>query len=745
MKDQVDKAPKVISPEGHEFEVEEEASKRILVGGLPVIIVDIRERRLTAKEGGYFLITDQEGNIPTENTSGLGFFYQDTRFLSCMQLTVNRHHPILLSSTMERDYMAHIELTNADLEYDGNKRIPQETLNVRRLRVIKDGLHERIRVKNYNPFPIKVSVELSMASDFADIFEVRGLRRKSRGHILRPKKLDDQRVVLAYQGEDDVFRQTMISVSLKPDDMIVEDGRVTLVFNLRIKPYARQLINLTLQPLIGTGEKAMTDFDSAVRDLRRAYEEWGDQCTDIWTDNELFNSVVERGQSDLRALISPTPYGPMIEGGIPWFVAPFGRDSIIASMQTLAINPGLAKTTLRWLGKLQGKKVDPWRDEEPGKIAHEFRRGELAQLGTIPHSPYYGSVDTTALYLMLASEYFKWTNDLELLAELRENIEAGLSWIDKYGDRDGDGFIEYERQSPKGLQNQGWKDSHDAVTHLNGEAAEGPIALIEVQGYAYAALRGLVPIFEAWGDKKRAREVEKKAESLKNRINELYWMEDQGYFAMALDGDKNQVKTVTSNPGHCLWTGAVADDKSEAMVRRLLQPDMFSGWGIRTLSKSSKNYNPMSYHNGTVWPHDNGIIVAGLKRYGFLENAGVVARGLFETATHTAYYRLPELFCGFARRGNNWPVSYPVACSPTAWSAGSMFHILTSLLGLVPDAPNGTLMVNRPSMPKWLDKVRLRNLRLGASKIAVSFVREESVTGFSVIKKEGELRIIMEE
>lgn len=745
MKEKVEKAPKIVSPEGHEFEIEEEASNRILVEGLPVIIVDIKERRLTAKEGGYFLITDQEGNVPLKNTSGLGFFYQDTRFLSCMKLTVNKQHPILLSSTMERDYMAHVELTNADLALENGKRVPQETLNIRRLRVIKDGLHERIRVKNYNPYPIKVSVELTLASDFADIFEVRGLRRKSRGHILRPKMVDEKRLVLAYQGEDETFRQTIVDISTAPSDLVIEDGQVTLIFDLKIKPYARQLFNLTFQPVVGTPGKNPTDFDSAVMELRRSYEDWERQCADIYTDNELFNTVVRRSQGDLRALISPTPYGEIIEGGIPWFVAPFGRDSLITSMQTLAVNPELAKTTLRWLSKLQGTKIDPWRDEEPGKIFHEFRRGELAQLGTIPHSPYYGSVDTTSLFLMLIAEYYKWTNDLDFMGELKDSVEAALKWLEEYGDKDGDGFVEYQRQSRRGLQNQGWKDSHDAVTHANGKAAEGPIALIEVQGYTYAALVGLMPIYQAWGEEKRAQELEKKAKILKGRINEAFWMDEEGYFAMALDGEKKQVKTVTSNPGHCLWTGAVDGDKAAIMVRRLLQPDMFSGWGIRTLSKTSKNYNPMSYHNGTVWPHDNGIIIAGLKRYGFLEQATIIATGLFDTAIHYAYYRLPELFCGFARRGNNWPVGYPVACSPTAWSAGCAFHMLTSLLGIVPDAPQGTLLVNRPTLPTWLNKVNLRNLVVGPAKLAVSFAREGRVTGFSVIKKEGGLRIIMEE
>lgn len=735
---------KFVSPEGEEFEVEDEATTRILNEGLPIILGDVREKRLSIKEGEFFLCTDLEGNITDQNTSGLGFYYRDTRFLSCYEFSINGCSPILLSSNTDRDYLEHIELTNSDIWSDGTLVVPQETLNIRRLRVIKDGLHEKIRIKNYNPFPVKLHLEFSFNADFADIFEVRGLKRTNRGKILRPKVCDSN-LILAYYGEDEVFRQTRVTMSEKPTEVKVKAGKAQLVYEVEMVSHERILLNLYVEPVVGTKRLKRIDFDSAIGILRRSYDEWEKRCTHFFTDNELFNTIIQRSRCDLRELLTETKQGVIIYAGIPWFAAPFGRDSEITSLQTLILSPYLARETLKLLSRLQGREINPWQDEEPGKILHEIRQGELANLGVIPHTPYFGSVDSTPLFLNLAGAYFNWTNDLALMKELKDSLEQALQWIDDRSSLDSDGFITYERKSERGLINQGWKDSHYAVVHKNGEVAKAPIALIEVQGYAYSARRRMAKLLRALGEPEKAKTLEAKAEKLKKKFNAEFWIDEENFFALALDRDKRPVETVTSNAGQALWSGIVDDQKAALVVDRLLQPDMFSGWGIRTVSKSSRNYNPMSYHNGSVWPHDNALIIMGLKKYGFVEQANIIASAIFDAAIHHSYFRLPELFCGFTRRGNNYPVAYPMACCPQAWAAGSIFMILQAILGIFPDAPNDTLYIKRPTLPVWLNRVNLKGLKIGKSKLDIAFNRENQMTSFTVLNKEGDLKIVIEE
>lgn len=735
---------KVISPEGEEFEVEDEATTRILNEGLPIILGDIKEKRLSIKEGEFFLYTNLEGNITDLNTSGLGFYHRDTRFLSCYEFSINGCSPILLSSNTDRDYLEHIELTNSDIWRDGTLVVPQETLNIRRLRVIKDGLHEKIRIKNYNPFPVNLRLEFAFNADFADIFEVRGLKRTNRGKILRPK-VSDSHLVLAYYGQDEVFRQARVHLSEEPTEVKVKAGKAKLVYEVEMASHERILLNLYVEPVIGARRFVHIDFDSAIGVLRRSYDEWEKKCTHIYTDNELFNTILQRSRSDLRELITESKHGAFIDAGIPWFSAPFGRDSEITSLQTMMLTPFLARETLKILSQFQGKEIDPWRDEEPGKILHEIRQGELASLGEIPHTPYFGSVDSTPLFLNLASAYFQWTNDLAFLKELKGSLELALRWIDEYGDADSDGFVEYERKSERGLINQGWKDSHNAVVHKNGEVAKPPIALAEVQGYVYSAKKRLSHLFQLLGESEKAKTLDAQAEKLKKKFNTEFWLEEENFFALALDRDKRPVETVTSNPGHALWSGIIDEQKALLVGDRLLQPDMFSGWGIRTVSKSSRSYNPMSYHNGSVWPHDNALIIMGLKKYGFVEQANIIASAIFDAAIHHSYFRLPELFCGFTRRGNNYPVAYPVACCPQAWAAGSMFMILQAILGLNPDASNNTLYINRPTLPVWLNRVNLSRLKVGKSRLDIAFHRENQTTSFTVLNKEGDLKIVIEE
>jgi len=733
-----------VSPGGEEFEVEELATARILNEGLPFIIIDIKEKRLSIKEGDLFLYTDRQGLIRAGNTAGLGLYLGDTRFLSCWEIKLNGREPVPLSTSAESDYMAHIELTNADV-IDGNKLLfAQETINIRRLRVIGPSLMERIRVKNYNPVDVELTLSLTFAADFADIFEVRGLKRGSRGKLFRPKVSETQ-IVFAYLGQDEVFRRMRITSSEVMDSSSVDGDIVTVNYRLKLKARSRAVLHFNFETLVGEEESDTPNFNVTIAKLRRGYEEWEESCTSIVTDNELFNSVLERGAGDLRSLVTKSAHGTFIAAGIPWYVAPFGRDSLVAGLEMMFLNPEPVRATLEILARLQGSEVNPWRDEEPGKIMHELRRGELADLGEIPHTPYYGSIDSTPLYLLILSEYHKWTGDTAFVESQLGNIKAALAWIDDYGDVDGDGFVEYLRKSKKGLINQGWKDSHDSVTHDTGELAEGYIALVEVQAYVYYAKRRMAVLFRELGLVEEAAALLSQAADLKERFNAAFWMPGEEYFAIALDGKKRQVKSITSNPGQCLWSGIVDDDKAEKIVGHLMSPDMFSGWGLRTLSKSAKRYNPMSYHNGSVWPHDNAIIVRGLKRYGYEEQTARVTSGMFDAAMHHAYYRLPELFCGFTRRGGAWPVDYPVACSPQAWAAGAMHMMLQSILGLTPDAPAGTLYINNPRLPPWLNTVRLGNLRLGSGVIDLEFNRRGDVTSFTVPKKSPGIRIVMEE
>jgi glycogen debranching enzyme len=711
---------------------------------VPPLLADFSGRVLAVKEGETFLYSDVAGDIDDRREHGYGLYHRDTRFLSHFRMRLSGREPVLLSSSAERAYMAYIDLTNPELFRDGEQGVPQQTLNVRRVRAISGRLYERIRVKNYNAHAVSVTMSFSLAADFADIFEVRGLRRPARGH-LDPPRTDTPRVQFSYQGADGVSRRTVVEFDPAPDRLEAVGDRVEVDFLLALAPHQTRLISITVEPIVDDVRVAPADFEAAVHRLRRSYEDWERESTHVFTDNELFNQLVGRGLRDLRALYTMTDRGGILAAGIPWFVAVFGRDALIASHQLLSVNPDPARDALRLLAKYQGTKDDPWRDEEPGKILHEIRRGELAGAGVVPHSPYYGSVDSTPLFVFLWAQHFRWTGDLEVATELLPNVRAALEWIDRYGDRDGDGFVEYETRAPAGIMNQGWKDSRDAIVHPDGAPATGPIALVEVQGYVYMAKLRAADVFDALGDFRTAARLRDEADELRRRFNETFWMPEERYYALALDGDKRQVRTITSNPGHCLYADILHPEGAGHVARRLLQPDMFSGWGIRTMSKSEVAYNPMSYHNGSVWPHDNAMIVAGLKRYGFMKATNRVATAIFDAAIHADYMRLPELFCGFTRRTPNRPVDYPVACSPQAWAAGAPLLMLQAMLGISARAHVNALTVNKPHLPPWLNVVELRNLRVGSSSISMVFRREGEITGFSLFDRKGDVRVLMEE
>jgi glycogen debranching enzyme len=711
---------------------------------VPPLQADFASKVLAVKEGETFLYSDVAGNLDDRRELGHGFYHRDTRFLHHWRMRLSGRDPVLLSSSAERAYMAHIDLTNPDLSDDGAVAVAQQTLNVRRVRVVNGRLHERVRVKNYNPHPVEVTVSFSLGADFADIFEVRGLHRADRGRVDAPRA-SGRRAEFSYAGDDGVTRRTLVDFDPDPDHIDVVGDRVEVRFSLTLGPHQTRLISTTVEPVVDGVRPAPLEFEAAAHRLRRSYQDWDRDCTQIVTDNELFNQLVERGLRDLRALSTATDRGGVIAAGIPWYVAVFGRDALVASHQLLSVNPQPARDALRLLARYQGTRNDPWRDEEPGKILHEIRRGELAGAGHVPHSPYFGSVDATPLFVFLWAQYFRWSGDLEFARELLPNVLAALEWIDRYGDLDGDGFVEYLCRATAGSVNQGWKDSHDAVVHDDGSVATGPIALVEVQGYVYMAKQRAADVFEALGEVGTASRLRHEADLLRRRFDEAFWMPDQGFYALALDGDKRQVRTITSNPGHCLYAAILDQDRGEQVTRRLLQPDMFSGWGIRTMSKNAAAYNPMSYHDGSVWPHDNALIMAGMKRYGLIRATNRVATAIFDTAIHSDYMRLPELFCGFTRRAPNRPVAYPVACSPQAWAAGAPLLMLQAILGLSARADQNTVTVNQPHLPAWLNVVELRNLRIGDSAISLVFRRQGEITGFSLLDRKGDVRVLMEE
>jgi glycogen debranching enzyme len=713
------------------------------VPGVPVVS-DLPGKVLSVKEGETFLYSDIEGNLDDRVELGLGLYFRDTRFLSNYRLKISGRDPILLSSSGERVYVSHVDLTNPDLYEEGRDAVPQHTLNIRRMRAIQGRLYERIRIKNYNPAPVEVDVDLTFGADFADIFEVRGLAPGTRG-THQPPRTEERSVEFGYVGEDRVERWTRIEFGATPARLDIRGDLAEASFRVRLGAHETKTIALTVEPIVGGEGIPRAAFDDVVHGLRRSYEDWERESTQIRTDNELFDQLLGRGLRDLRALYTSMDGAGIIAAGIPWYVAAFGRDTLITSHQMLMLSSRPARESLQVLAEFQGTEVKDWNDEEPGKILHEIRRGELAGAGYLPHTPYYGSVDSTPWFLILLAQYFRWTNDLGFVKNMLPVAEDALRWIDEFGDLDGDGLVEYRSRSPRGLRNQGWKDAYDSVMHTDGRLAEPPIALAEVQAYVYMAKTRMADVYAALEDYERAVRLRDQATVLRRRFHEAFWIEEDGFFAGALDGDKAPVRTPVSNPGHGLYCGIVEPRRAEPVARRLFEPDMFSGWGIRTMSKDAFGYNPMSYHNGTVWPHDNALIAAGLKRYGYLDETNRIATAMFEAAQFADYMRLPELFCGFTRRTPSPPVQYPVACSPQGWAAGTPFLLLQAMLGISAAAHDNVLTVNKPHLPTWLNQVEIRNLRVGDSTLSLVFRREGDTTGFSLLSREGDVRVVMEE
>ena len=716
------------------------------------------------KHANLYLLTDPFGDIHVDSR-GLGLYDRDTRLLSCSQMRVGGVRPVLLQGSSGGNYRGTIQLTNPSIDRNIQNKVSPLDLDRRKLGIGRDrvlaldGLEERLTIVNYAEREETVDVELELGIDGADIFEVRGRSRPQRG-TLQPAAVVPDRVTFRYDGLDGVRRATHLRFSEPagaietvetPDDGQDPGAWLRLRWSWPLAAGERRDLHWIVWARVTEGRLA----GDAPEDLfpeppvldeaasADAYRDWRQQTTEVDTDHDLFDMTVDRSVADLRVLINQSPGSSerYIAAGVPWFSTLFGRDAIIAGLQLVGFHPRLAIETLEVLASRQATQIDDWRDAEPGKILHELRVGEMAAAGELPHSPYFGSVDATPLWLILLGATFDWTGDRELVDRLWPNALAALEWIDRYGDRDGDGFVEYERRSGQGLLNQGWKDSSDAIRDRHGREARPPIALAEVQGYVFDAKRRMAGLARMRGEDVLAERLDAEAETLRARFEEAFWVEDMAYYAMALDGDKRPADAIGSNAGHCLWSGIVSPGRARDVADRLLSPSLFSGWGIRTYGSDQPGYNPIGYHTGSVWPHDTSIIAAGLKRYGFDDESNRLVGNILEAAHRFPAYRLPELFCGFPRADTPDPVPYPVACSPQAWAAGAPFLFLETMLGLRAHADRGELELWHPHLPEWLSRVTLRNVRVGSASVDLLFHRWRGTTSAEVLRKDGDVDV----
>ncbi|OMF62171.1 amylo-alpha-1,6-glucosidase [Paenibacillus sp. FSL R5-0490] len=693
------------------------------------------------KENNLFLLTDEQGDITANHSYGLGLYKNDTRFLSKFNVRINNEKPILLHSDGSENYMSAILSTNPHQEKDGELILWRESIEIERKRFIYDDvLYETVTAKNYFPKPVTFDLNIEADADFHDMFIVRGFQTGDVGKRTG-QTADKNSLTFHYDGADDIKRETRIQwdTPLLPKE-VKEGGEIT--FTLSLRHQESKSVTFMVIPLENAETRTdLLPVNVALQKLKSSYQSWSSELASVETDYQPLQRLVDRGLSDLRVLLTDTGYGNFPVAGLPWFGVPFGRDSLIAALQMIAFQPDVAKGTLFTMASQQGTKVDPWRDEQPGKIMHEIRYGELANTNQIPFTPYYGTIDATPLFLVLLTEYVKWTGDLETFRQLEENVKRALEWIDQYGDRDGDLFVEYHQESSKGIANQGWKDSGDSIVHRNGDYAETPIALSEVQGYVYQAKQGIASIYNKLGNKEAASELKAQAEKLQEAFENEFWMEDQEFYAIALDGRKKQVGTITSNPGHVLYSEMLAEKRAEKVSSMLTGEKMFSGFGIRTMGEGEAGYNPMSYHDGSIWPHDNSMILLGMSKLGFSADAKKVMTGLIQASQYFEYDRLPELFCGYGAEIGK-AVKYPVACSPQAWAAGTPLVFVQSLLGLFPDSLKKEIQLS-PMLLDEMNTLTVTNIKIGEGTLSVSVSRQgeeiqtailENTTGFEIVK-----------
>lgn len=702
----------------------------------------LHERRpRTLKHGDSFAVFDHSGDAISGPGSPEGLYHRDTRHLSHLYLTVNGMRPILLSSALRDDNaMLTCDLANPDfVGADGRVTVEHDLIHLRRTRFLwKGAIYERITIRNFDTETRRLAINIGFAADFADLFEIRGMTRLRKG-VMRDPQVGPADVLLAYLGRDGRERQTHLHFDPMPTDLTQDHAR----FDVTVPPGQRcALFTRICCDRAETPDPLPKQFLKSLREAMQTLKLARKRGATIRSTNDLFNEVARRSVADISMLSTDTEYGPYPYAGIPWFSTVFGRDALITALETLWMDPAISRGVLGYLAAHQATDFDPAADAEPGKILHEVRHGEMAELGEVPFRHYYGSIDSTPLFVMLAGAYLERTGDAAFLATILPHVEAALAWIDTHGDRDGDGFVEYGRLTDQGLQNQGWKDSHDSIFHADGSIARGPIALAEVQAYVYGAWQAAGAIFAAVGQEDRATGYRARADDLRTRFDAAFFDPELGTYVLALDGDKRPCRVRASNAGHVLYTGLARDDRVEAVVRTLMAPASFSGWGVRTIASTEKRYNPMSYHNGSIWPHDNALIAAGFSRYGYQREAAQIFEGLFAAATYVDMMRLPELFCGFPRRRSQGPTFYPVACSPQAWSAAAPLALIQSSLGLGFDVAARQICLREPTLPGFLQGLTIRGLAVGTASADIAFDRMGDSVVVKPLARHGGARII---
>jgi glycogen debranching enzyme len=668
--------------------------------------------RYVLKDGDSFLVADAIGNVvaPAE-----GFFVHDTRIVSRYEMLLGDQTPALLSSAVTQDnvlFVAH--LTNRALSAIDEMGAPEGLIHITRSRFLcRQRMFERITCTNYGNRPSRLPLRFRLDADFVDMFEVRGSRRAARGRLLGPES-DEWGYAFGYEGLDGVQRTSTVLFSRPPAQ--VEPGCIEFV--LVLAPGAQE----ELYTEIGVEREAAPSrqrYRDEASDARRHMRRRQRRGARVSSSGPLFDQWMRRSRSDLALLTSELDTGPYPYAGIPWFSTPFGRDAVITAMQTLWLDPGLAKGVLRFLAEHQAKEESPFLDAAPGKIMHETRKGEMSALKELPFGLYYGGVDTTPLFIALAGAYLRRTGDLQTVQELWPALLAAMQWIERVCDADPRGLLVYSRASDRGLANQGWKDSGDSVFHADGRLADGPIALVEVQGYAYAAMRTMAELGERW-DFRASEHWTRRAQELRATVDRLFWMDDIRYYGLALDGEGALCAVRTSNAGHLLQFGLAPPERALAVAEQLMSPAFFTGWGIRTVARGEARFNPISYHNGSVWPHDSALCASGLVASGVRGAATRLLRGAFEAAVHFDM-RMPELFCGFARTQGAPPVAYPVACLPQAWAAGSAFMLLQACLGVQVDGAAKAIHVHRAELPFGIQDVTIHDVAVGEQRVDLVF------------------------
>jgi glycogen debranching enzyme len=688
-------------------------------------------KAVVIKHGNVFFLAPPEGQVPMSRDHGFGLFYHDCRYLNGYELLVSGEHPEPLAARSWEGGRAVFQLTTPQLQTPAGGTIDRETVGLKWDRVIDAEqcvLHEQLDIQNFGYEMAEFPLTLRFRAGFEDLFVIRGLLRGVKGKLFKPC-WTEKCLCFSYKGGDNMRRS--LAIHFYPLPAKVKGN--TVQFDISLKPNETKSLRISMaiaesenQPnRLFAQTSVYRDLHAVTQSIKASAEQWLKRETEFNSDSLLLNRVMRRSLMDLHMLKTSISGDEFFAAGVPWYVALFGRDCVITSLQTLTFWSHTASATLRLLARYQGDKVSDWRDEQPGKILHELRVGELARMNRIPHTPYYGTIDATPLFLILMSRHSRWTGDLDLFRELRMPVERALHWIDKFGDIAGDGYVSYVSDTHKALINQGWKDSGDAVVTEDGRFAEPPIALAEVQGYVYMAKMEIAELYERIGDHDHASRLRAEARALRARFNRDFWIEEEGCFALALEAGRRPCRVMSSNAGQALWTGIVDDEKAGKVVHRLMRPDLFNGWGIRTLSHRERRYNPMGYHLGTVWPHDNSLIAAGFRRYGYDDEATRILVGMLEAAMEFEDYRLPEVFTGFGREEYGQPVRYPVACHPQAWAAGSIPFLVETFLGLVPDAFNKRLKIVRPSMPDFINQVELRHLKVGQASVDLRFERKE--------------------